>query len=493
MPNIISAIKPFYKAALWKALLAAILFLLLYQFQSQNIVRENVDDIAFDIIDKLWLSEKPQNTGADLVTVLAFDNAYMKSHNLFDDDINLANYGYTFPREHIAKAIQRIDQRLEKLAEITNKAPCPKALFIDFDLSYATNENGELSEGDKALLNTLAKPDRCYPILLSMSQRHNIVKDSSNPVILSLINKKIFFVSPFFHYGSDDVTRRYEPIKPIDGINYPAAPLALWQIIKHGKIDTAQLQAINDPVNRQRNSQHNSDVKPDVNSTMIWIKHYQKPKDGIQRSHWQQLQKRSLGLEKPIPHDRIDKQVLLLGGTDQEDPNYRAGSGDYHKVLNFISDESMAGVDIHANTLMTFLYLSQGKQNLPLMNQISWFTGTLLVFVSFFIVSLLTQLLLSRFNINSEQLGLTLSVLANLGVLFILSIWLMHSEKHLWFNWFTVFILFESIEGILFIKGYAPLFIKLPVLRVVRYIQGKIINGLKIISSRMINRKTHHD
>ncbi len=61
MLNIPPATTSFYKATLWKALLAAILFLLLYQFQSQNIIRENVDDFAFDVIDKLWLSEKPQD------------------------------------------------------------------------------------------------------------------------------------------------------------------------------------------------------------------------------------------------------------------------------------------------------------------------------------------------------------------------------------------------------------------------------------------------
>lgn len=493
MAKIISAIKPFYKASLWKALLAGILFLLLYQFQDQNIIRENVDDIAFDIIDKLYLSTKQQDTGDDLVTVLAFDNAYMKNHGLFDANKDIANYGYTFPRKHIAAVITRLDRRLANIAK-TIKNPCPKALFIDFDLSYTTNESGKLSEGDKELLKTLANPDRCYPILLPLSHTHNIIKESKDPIIQALIGKKIFFVSPFFHFGSDDVTRRYEPIKKIAGENYPAAPLALWQIIKYGEINTQQIESIADPVGQQ-NQANKTDESINVNSTMIWLKHYHKDKnkDGIQASHWTKLQKRSLNNTQPIPHDRLINHVLLLGGTDKEDSIYKPSSGDHHKVLSFINTESMAGVDIHANTLMTLLHLTQGNQQTPIMQQLHPAIGVILVFISFFLISLSTQLLLKRFNTNSEQWGLTLSVIVNLVILFIISILLLQSEKHLWFNWFSIFVLFETIEGVLFIKGYLPLFLKLFAVRIIRKLQKQLLMQLKFIQLKVTHWRKHHD
>ncbi len=99
------------KSALWKSLLATILFGLFYLFYSVEIVRNNVEDIAFDTINKFSIHGHKVATDTPHVLVFAIDDLYMKTHKLFDED-NKSIYGYHFPRNYIADFIENLDTTL---------------------------------------------------------------------------------------------------------------------------------------------------------------------------------------------------------------------------------------------------------------------------------------------------------------------------------------------------------------------------------------------
>lgn len=469
------------------------------------------EDTAFDVIDKFIISDKEEETGKDLVTVLAFDNNYMKDKQLYDAN-EIANYGYTFPRKSIVDLITQLDQRLKKLSANTETQICPKAIFIDFDLSYPTGANGELSNGDSKLLKALSIK-RCYKTLLPIITTHHYIKESKdkeNP-IHNAIQKRIkyddiLFVSPYFHFGSDDVTRRYEPIKTIGGENYISAPIALWQLIKYGKVYLKQAETF--PDHAKQVSKENPITRPkgeslNVNANMIWIKNYNKDKsnDCLQQSYWQQLHKYSLSTEcdknlNNITHERINNRVLLIGGTDKENPNYKPSSGDYHNVLKIINTESMSGVDLHANTLMTLLHLAKNNQANPVMQQVNIWLAISIIFISFFLIDLLIAMLLQRYAVSSEQTHIILSFTINTVVLLGISILFIKAEQLQWFNWIGVLLLFELIEGIILTRRYLPILLNLLLIKLFviikhqlpalfKWLYAKVIAITKIIATKI--------
>jgi len=70
--------KIIWKESLWKALLVSVLFLALTLLQGKDIVREKFEDTAFDMVAKLYLSNKQQTVTSPQITVLHFDNHYMQ-------------------------------------------------------------------------------------------------------------------------------------------------------------------------------------------------------------------------------------------------------------------------------------------------------------------------------------------------------------------------------------------------------------------------------
>ena len=117
-----------------------------------------------------------------------------------------------------------------------------------------------------------------------------------------------------------------------------------------------------------------------VNANMIWFKKYKKLETDTlpfpQNSFWKNLEKYSLASKSgELPLQKVDsanfkKTVILLGGTYQKNPKYYAET-DYHKVLNFfIGTEKMNGIDIHANTLMTLLFLNGPMEQVSLFSSI---------------------------------------------------------------------------------------------------------------------------
>jgi CHASE2 domain-containing sensor protein len=352
-------------------------------FNQYNIIRENVEDFAFDITNVWSISQKEQVTDSERVTIFTFDNQYMEKNGLFDVDEdsekkekNIANYGYIFPREHIARFIERLDARLGKLSKISSFT-CPKALFIDFDLSFPTGTNinqtplaENLTKGDKHLLKTLENTNRCYKILLVQNNKFNFIKDYASDQLSRLIQgNKISFVSPYFHASADGtyVVRRYEPIKKIAGETYPTAAIALWQISKTGMIDVKAVeQQFPDAVKKytQPKDIALNKNRGNVNDNMIWIKNYKAVEEYQcpEKSYWSGLRKYAIACTETIPHKDLNNTVLMLGGTYRENNRYNPGTGDYYSVLKFFNIEQMSGIDIHANILMTLFHLDQAIQ-----------------------------------------------------------------------------------------------------------------------------------
>jgi len=337
--------------ALAKALLVCVAFWVLYSSQGHDWVRETVEDVAFDVINRLSISIRsqtpeslltaPRSTSSPTpstlthstptpVTVFAFDNAYLANHRLFDspkryatNEANIANYGYVFPRQDLALFLLRLDAQIKYYQTIPN-APfqCPKALFIDFDLRFTrdglplqlANPN-PAQAGDALLLRTLEQ-DRCYRILLAQNSPRHFIKDYATERLKTLIQQgKLSFVSPYFYASRNGstVVRRYQPIKYIAGEPYPSAAIALWHIQQAGHIDTeANAQTFQNDVNPH--TAHQALAPPpnkqptQVNRTLIWLKAYQHAPSltqatnttaqssvaCVQQSYWQPLKKYSL-------------------------------------------------------------------------------------------------------------------------------------------------------------------------------------------------------
>ena len=79
MLNFIQTTKPLWKESLWKATLACLLFFLLNTFNQYNVIRENVEDFAFDMTNVFSISKQEQATHSERVTIFAFDNLRVES------------------------------------------------------------------------------------------------------------------------------------------------------------------------------------------------------------------------------------------------------------------------------------------------------------------------------------------------------------------------------------------------------------------------------
>ena len=192
-------------SAVWKALLATGLFILFYFFYAIEIVRVNVEDTAFDTLNKFSIHKHSSDTNSKNVLLFAYDDIYMKENHLFDED-NHSNYGYLFPRDHIATFIENLDELITELDE----GKSPKALFIDYDMAFSSMPYGNnLSTEDKKLITVLKKP-RTYTILLPKTEQSNFLEHSQDIEVQQLIKSgAIRFVSvPLLR--SDDVVRRYK-------------------------------------------------------------------------------------------------------------------------------------------------------------------------------------------------------------------------------------------------------------------------------------------
>jgi len=414
--------KKYMQNALWKALLAILLFIVSYQFYNIEFIRDKIEDFAFDTVNKFAIFKKEQPTQSPNVFLFAIDDIYMKNHHLFDED-NETNYGYTFPRDQITAFIEELDELSFELDD----GSYPSVLFIDYDFSFTSMPYGkELSAEDLSLLNILKK-DHPYVILLPKTSKYNFIEHSQNPVIQKKIaDGSIKFVSVSL-LQSNDTVRRYLGSqtfgKTTPTPDYISADIALWHII--------------------RNTDANHFKKDDIIANRIFFKGYKpaihEEACNIQQSYWSNLHKYSASCSLfDIPYEDFNNSIILLGGTHSQ-------NDDTFKILNIFGSKTYTGIDIHANTLMTLLFLDGPLKRLSF----SW--SIMLVFIVFFILDLSVSILLEKLHIENEKLSLILLMLPSAFVLFYISSYLLN-VKHLWFNWSIPVILFQFIEIIILFR-----------------------------------------
>jgi len=423
--------------ALWKSLLATILFMLFYFLYSIEIVRSNVEDVAFDTVNKFSIHKHPVETNSSQVFLFAFDDLYMKEHQLFDED-NRSNYGYLFPRDHIAQFIEDLDELISELST----EQYPKALFIDYDMSFTAMPYGKiLAEEDRKLLEVL-KRVRPYEILLPKTEQANFIERSDDKDIQKAIKEhRIRMVSVPLLQSRDDVVRRYQSFQSFGETHpsksYIGVSAALWQILRGERIDVNVIQ--------------DTFKKKDIIANRIFLKSYD---DGIideegcliQYSQWQQLRKYStLCSLFEIDYDDFAGSVVMLGGTHSQ-------NDDKFSVLSVLRAQTFSGIDIHANALMTMLHLDASLKRFPL-----W-SSMIVIFISFFLLDSLVSFIFYKLHLDNEKLAFMTLLIFSTILLILLSVYLLRAH-HLWFNWFVPLILFQLLELLLLFRKHSPLVI----------------------------------
>jgi len=420
------------KEAFIKSCIVAILFIVAYQFYNIDLIREEVEDIAFDIVDKFYIKDNPVDTKSPNIMVFAFDDIYMVNNGLYDEHNN-SNYGYLFPRDKIADFILRLDDLVSKIS-IKNR---PKALFIDYDMSFTSMPYGKiLSNEDKKLINVLKKA-RPYKIFLPKTEIYNFIENSPDPQLQNAIKKgQIVFVSVPLLLSEDGVVRRYKREMAFNENNrtkkYLNVNLALWKTIRG---DSKKVE-IEDRF-----------LEDDIVGNRIWIKGYRSRsiENGCseERSYWEKLTKYSANCSlSDLIEEDFSNAIIMLGGTHSK-------NDDKFQILNFIESEKYAGIDLHANTLMTMLYLDGSLKRLPLLESV------FIVFIVFFTLSLFIGYLFNRYGIENEEIEFIILLIINSIVLVAISIYLLYKYK-VWFNWFVPLILYELVEVYEFFEDLTP-------------------------------------
>ena len=423
------------KSAFVNSIIVTVIFIIAYAFYNIEIVRANIEDIAYDAINKFVIEKKEAKAKAPNIFILAIDDNFMKANKLYDED-NTSNYGYTLPRDKLAQIIKSVDELTSEI-EPQNQ---PKALFLDYDIVFSTMPYGkELSKEDIEFLNTLKK-DRNYTIILPKTNKYNFVQTSKDSKIQKLIKQnKIIFASVGLLKSSDNSIRRYPTFQSIKEINgsttiYPNVNVLLYFMLTKNKIPTI--------------AEINSTLKAnDIIANRIRLKGYKSSLSEGQctttQSYWKNLTKLSANCNFfEIDEEDYKNSIIMVGGTHQN-------NDDSFEVLNVLSAEAMTGVEIHANALLTLLYLN-GQTN-----RLSLPISATLIFVTFFLTSILVSSILSLFKIKKSSVNFIVTLIINTAILIAISIYLL-IKHNLWFNWFVPLILFEAVEAIDFIKDYTP-------------------------------------
>jgi len=413
-------IQKIIRSAFWKAIVACLLFTLSYFFYNIELIRANIEDIAFDVTNKITINNHPEDTKQAHVMLFAFDDAYMQSNKLFDSNNN-RNYGYLFPRGRIVEFIENIDELVSEI-EAKNQ---PKALFIDYDMSFTSMPFGKtLSQDDIKLLDVLTK-SRPYKILLAKTSDYNFIETSTNIEIQTAIEeKRIKFVSVPLLLSGDNVIRRYQSHKIFNQSEYISAEIALWQILNNKNKLSEQFQ------------------KEDTIGNRIWMKAYESQEADenciTDRSYWKKLSRYSANCSLfDFAEEDFSGSVMLLGGTYSK--NGDKFNVNPASIIN-VSSNRFSGLDIHGNALMTMLHLDGSMQRLSL-----WLS-LFIVFFSFIILSVFTSISFHLFKVKNTSKEFFLMLILNAALLISISVYLLR-EHQLWFNWFIPLVLVQLIES----------------------------------------------
>lgn len=401
-----------YWSAFYKAIVTTLLTLFIYQFYYVEIIRANIEDFAFDMINEFATYFIDDDTDSPNVILMKIDNSFLKSKNLMDEN-NETTYGYVFPRNQLAELINIYDNFSE-----SNKNNSPAMLFIDLDLSYPSGDKmNVLSDDDRKLIEVLKK-DRSYQILIPKQSHINFIESSADPKIQQMIkDKKIIFVSTGLTQAADNISRRYYPYEQYknnfsNNKYYPNAAVMMWALNK--KHDLNNL------------SEYFHIEKQSLIENRIIFKKVQTYEENgnysSEQSYWNKLTMYSAHYPlENIPTENFKDSIIFIGST-------HSASNDKFTTNAFIPE--ISGVEMHANALMTLFYLD-GK-----LNRLSLLWTGLLVFTIVFITNILFQKIGFKYsivqnNIDHFTVGISVVIMIICSIFFLL-------EFKIWFNWFIL-------------------------------------------------------
>jgi len=423
-------LKRLRKRSIYKSLIVTSLFIAISLLNNFELVREKFEDAGFDLTTKTFFSKKLEKApNAPSVVLFGFDDLYLKEHGLFDED-NRTNYGYLFPREHIAKFIKHFDKVSHRLAKYEGKPP--KALLVDMDVSFGSNVEGNLSASDEALLDVLEQEDnRSYTLLFPKTRTANFIEQSTRPKIQQMIaSQKILFGSAGFTSSLDNATRRYYSDKtfsnPYDeGNTYPHVGLLLWHLTQTQESNLSQLTK--------------GFKLKDIVNNRIFFKQYQRaeykyPKSQMKKSYWKGLTSYSANYQYQLDDELLESAVVIVGTTYHN-------NGDEFEVLASGNSINMSGTEVHANMLMTLFYFNGQLKALSMWWMIP------LVFVLVFLLDFGVAYLL--FKLKRKENKWTMVGVLVLTLALMLWVSLMLLPHGIWFNWFIPMILYDLIDVIL--------------------------------------------
>ena len=419
--------------SLVKSVVVTLLFAMSYIFYNYELVRSNIEDIAFDTVDKFIIAKKAQTTKGPKVLLFAMDDVYLKTNALLDED-NETNYGFFLPNDKIAEFIENLDEFVDDV-EPENK---PKLLFIDFDFKFTTAEYGKkLNPGDKKLIEVLEK-ERPYRILLPKTSKYNFIEHLQNPNIQRKIKEgKLIFVSVSLLRSEDGMSRRYLSYKSFKDANstktYINVAIAAKQLIENGDLNTSLAK---------RNF-----LKNDVIANRVWLKEYRnriEEKNCISmQSFWTNYTKYSASCNLyDLDEDDFSNAIMLLGTT-------YSSSDDIFDTMDVLGSESFYGVEMHANAIETLFHL-QGQ-----LKRLGFMQSLILIFTVFFALSVFIAYVFKRINIENEEVEFLIVLAVVTAVLIAISIYLLQVYR-LWFNWFVPLILYELIEVFEYLREFIP-------------------------------------
>ncbi|MCT7545278.1 CHASE2 domain-containing protein [Aliarcobacter cryaerophilus] len=415
-----------YRKSILKASFVSIFFLFINIFYSIEIVRENIEDAGFDIMNKLVLNNIHENTNSSNVILFGFDDLYMKKENLFDE-YNQPNYGYLFPRDKITVFIRGLDSFSNNINPINR----PKVLFIDYDFSFSSLPGGKnISKEDKDLIEELKK-DRDYIILIPKTSQANMIENSHDVELKQKIkDNKIIFVSVDFLNSKDHITRRYLGYKNMKDTHnnynfYPNVSIVIWDIINNKELDYNKIK--------------NIFKEKDVVSNRIIIKKYKSSLINneciIHQSLWDKFTKYSAKCSLyDIMEEKFSNGIIILGATYNNNPD----EFDTLSIKNFL--EPIKGVELHANTLMT-IFFSNGQ-----LTSLDLKYGLIIVFFTIFLCDLfINKIFKTKFLSMIKYQYIAFLILTSLSFFIFSAILLIYYK--IWFSWFIIII----IEFIYFI------------------------------------------
>lgn len=425
--------KNYFLESLYKSVIATIFFTIVYQFSHIELIRSNIEDISFDLLNKLAIEDRQQNTNSPNILLFKFDDFYLKERNLVDNRGN-TNYGYLFPRNNIANFIKKLDDFVDNL-DINDR---PLSLFIDYDFTYTSlPHNKQLSEDDLLLINTLKK-ERNYKIYLPKTNDLNFIEQSTDQKIQELIKaRKINFVSVGLIESSDDIARRYLPYREFynatEKQSYLQAMIALWKDSKNNQLDDKEIY-------------NKFTDKSDIENRIIFKNYEEKIDEGDYEtylSNWKKLFVYSANYPfDEIIEDNFYNSIIFLGGT-------HSSNDDIFNIQGIKGVDSLSGIEIQANTLMTLFYLD-GK-----LEKFDFIKSVVLVFLLFFIVNFIIEILFDILGFQDRRnLEFIVLLVVISGTMFFISYYILTEYKQ-WFNWFIPVVLFEAVEIIEMIKKYS--------------------------------------